>query len=82
MTSKFPKYIVRPDDFMIFSLNDDGKTYTPDDSKSEFPDSMHNKYTFEQLMYHKFIIILESQYDEYKKKHDEIYKNIKTKTEH
>ena len=46
----FPKYLVRPDDHEIFSLNEDGKTYTIDEHKKQFPGHLHHKYTWERLV--------------------------------
>lgn len=40
-----PNYYVRPNDFEIFSLNADGKTYSSLDAKTLWPDKVHNKFT-------------------------------------
>jgi hypothetical protein len=48
--SSLPKQIERISDGEIFSLNDDGTTYSLDSMKKKWPEHFHNKYTYERLM--------------------------------
>ena len=43
------KVFVRADDGEIFSLNEDGKTYSLHQMKIDFPDNLHMQYTRKQL---------------------------------
>jgi len=45
-----PVKIMRKDDREIFSLNEDGKTYSRDKFKKEFPDNLCHKYDYNTLM--------------------------------
>jgi hypothetical protein len=47
--SKLPKYLFRPDDKERFSINEDGKTYSIDIMKKQFPQHLHHQYTYEEL---------------------------------
>ena len=47
--------MIRPDDGMIFSLNDDMLTYSNDKSKNQFPNNLHTKYPFDILEKYQFI---------------------------
>ena len=51
----YPKYLVRPDDYTIFSINEDNVTYSVMESKTEWPDRIHNKYSYQTLIKHGFI---------------------------
>jgi hypothetical protein len=44
-----PKYFVRKDDNAIFSLNEDGETYSLKAMKDEFPGHLNHKYDFDAL---------------------------------
>ncbi len=44
-----PDFFVRNDDLEIFSLNTDKITYSNQKSKDNFPESIHNKYSSEDL---------------------------------
>lgn len=46
---KAPKYFARPDG-QIFSVNDDGTTYSLRSSKKKFPGHIHNEYTLEVMV--------------------------------
>ena len=52
-----PKAFVRPDDGIVFSINEDGKTYSLKKSKEEFPDAYHHQYSLEKLKEVDFIPI-------------------------
>jgi len=45
-----PIKFIRPDDGEVFSLNDDGITYSLQKMKDEFPNHLHTKYTKELLI--------------------------------
>lgn len=49
------KYLVRPDDYMVFSINEDGCTYSCDESKKLWPNNLHNKHVYEILIKSGFI---------------------------
>jgi hypothetical protein len=74
---KYPKYLVRPDDFNIFSLNPDGKKYSIDRSKREYPDQYHNEYKIDVLESYGFYPIEESQFEEYNLKYENHYNELK-----
>lgn len=50
-----PKYMVRPDDFEVFSLNEDGQTYSILESKKKYPDNFHHSHSYERLQSLGFI---------------------------
>jgi hypothetical protein len=39
---------VRPDDFTVFSINNNG-TFSLHTSKTEYPDALHSEYSYENL---------------------------------
>jgi hypothetical protein len=45
-----PKYLVRPDDLEIFSLNSDDETYSLDFIKKKYPESLYNRYSLDRLI--------------------------------
>lgn len=71
---KNAKYLVRPSDFMIFSLNDDGETYDIDDFKKEYPDHLRMNYKLDLLLSCGFYSIEDNEFDIYMKKHDDYWK--------
>jgi len=54
-TWKLPSKFIRPDDNAIFSINTDGKSYTVDMLKKNFPDNLHFCYSYEELLNLGFI---------------------------
>lgn len=60
-----PIAFVRPDDWMVFSLNADNCTYSLENSKTQFPDALHIEYTRDTLRNLGFHEIYRSQ-NEYK----------------
>jgi len=65
-----PKYMIRTDDYEIFSLNEDGMTYSNRYMKMEFKDHLHHKYTYEVLKSHKFYETSdENKFQEYYRMH-------------
>lgn len=56
-----PKYLVRPDDLEVFSLNSDEKTYSVDSAKKEFPRNLHAEFAYETLIKIDFYPIKENQ---------------------
>ena len=55
----YPKYMIRPDDKEVFSLNDDN-TYSRDDAKFKHPNHLHYKYEYKLL---KKLCFIESNHD-------------------
>lgn len=55
MSHKLPDYMIRPDDGYIFSINEDGETYSSLSGKSQYPNNLHNKYKFEILYKNNFV---------------------------
>jgi hypothetical protein len=68
-----PKYYVRPDDYMVFSLNENG-TYSMMESKKQFPDSLHSEYQESTLINYGFMLGLEADFPLYKKHQDAYYR--------
>lgn len=73
----FPKYVVRPDDHAIFSLNRDGRTYTPHMSKIQFPSHIHNKYELSLLNDLGFYSSTEENLKYHRAKQIEYHENLK-----
>lgn len=70
--SQLPKYLLRPDDYYVFSLNEDGETYSGHKSKNQWPDNLHHKYKYEVLIKHGFIPAVDETlhlYDELRKEY-------------
>ena len=78
MNSK-PKYLVRPDDYMVFSLNEDGETYSTHKSKIEWPNNLHHKYTAARLWAANFFPCEEDELGYFVKKQDEYYRLLNNK---
>ena len=51
------KYLIRSDDHIIFSLNDDNLTYSAHDSKIQFPGNLHHKYKYDVLVGANFLAL-------------------------
>lgn len=66
-SSNIPKYYARPHDGTVFSLNEDGKTYSIEDSKKEFPNNLHNKYTQKTLLTNEFYEVTKKDFPRLKK---------------
>lgn len=75
-----PRYYVRSDDYMVFSLNDDGETYSIDSSKIKFPRHLHHKYAESALVCCGFFVGREEDFPEYAKKQDAFYENMSRMT--
>jgi hypothetical protein len=45
----YPEVMIRLDDYEVFSLNEDSKTYSSSEMKRQFPRNTHNKYTLSDL---------------------------------
>lgn len=71
--NKLPKYYARPSDGTVFSLNEDGKTYSIEDSKVKWPKNSHHKYTQENLVAVDFYPVTKKDFPKLKKIHDEYY---------
>lgn len=71
-----PKYMIRPDDHMIFSLNEDSFTYSVEDSKKQFPDSLHNKYPYDIMIRAEFFSAPECELDYHRGKQAEYHRNL------
>jgi hypothetical protein len=71
-----PSYLIRPDDHMIFSLNDDNLTYSTHDSKVQFTNSLHHKYKYDVLVRVGFFSATESELSYHRSKQDEYYRNL------
>jgi len=80
MYTRFPKYLARPSDGVVFSLNEDGKTYSLKESKEKFPDNLHHKYKFSNLIALDFYAVEESEFPALKKLQDEYYEFLSWKT--
>lgn len=66
--TKLPKYMIRFDDHIIFSLNDDGETYSTHDSKMSFPNNLHHKYNYDRLVRAGFYSAPECELDYHRQK--------------
>lgn len=71
--NNLPKYYARPTDGTVFSINKDGKTYSVEDSKKNFPDNLHNEYTQEHLVAVDFYPVTKKDFPRLKKINDEYY---------
>lgn len=54
-----PKYILRPSDFEVFSINEDG-TYSVEAQKKQFPNRLHQKFTRNLLLDCNFLEVKDS----------------------
>lgn len=50
MKKKLPKYIQRVSDGDLLVLNEDGETYSFQAMMKRFPDNLHHKYSYDELM--------------------------------
>lgn len=71
-----PKYYVRSDDFMVFSINEDGETYSIDSSKIKYHEHLHHKYPEHTLVANGFFVGKEEDLPKYAKQQAEYYKNM------
>jgi hypothetical protein len=72
--SELPKYLIRPDDYYVFSLNENGATYSGHQSKKDWPAAIHHEYKYEVLIKHKFIPAIDEMLSLYNKLREEYYK--------
>lgn len=77
--SQLPKYFLRPDDYYVFSLNEDGETYSGHKSKTEWPNNLHHKYSYQVLVSHGFIPAVDETLHLYNELRKEYYKSQKYK---
>lgn len=66
-----PQYFARPDDACVFSLNEDGLTYSTYEGKKKFPDSWHHQYSYDVLISHDFYPVTEEDFPALEKKRQE-----------
>jgi len=71
--SILPQYLARPDDGCVFSLNEDGRTYSTHLGKKKFPDSLHNEYDYSTLIASEFYAVTENDFEALNKKSEEYY---------
>jgi hypothetical protein len=67
MHTIFPRYLARPSDGTVFSLNKDGKTYSMKESKDERPFNLHHEYKLSHLISLDFYEVQESEFPALKK---------------
>lgn len=72
--SQLPKYLLRSDDYYVFSLNEDRETYSGYKSKEEWPDRIHHEYKYEVLINAGFISATDESLYLYNKPKEEYYK--------
>lgn len=72
-----PKFYIRPDDYEIFSLNDDKETYSVDALKKRWPMNFHFQYQEQVLLARGFFVAEEYDLHFYRKKHEEHYSTLK-----
>lgn len=77
--SQLPKYLIRPDDYYVFSLNSDGQTYSGHQSKIDWPMHIHHEYPYEVLIKYNFIAATDENLHAYDKLREEYYKDQKYK---
>lgn len=68
-----PQYLARPSDGAVFSLNEDGKTYSMQEHKEERPKSIHHEYKLSHLISVDFYKVEEKDFPELKAKGKEYY---------
>lgn len=68
-----PKYYARPSDGTIFSLNDDHKTYSIEESKKSHPHNFHYKYSQEHLLNVGFYKVTKKDFSKLRMIGDEYY---------
>ena len=71
-----PKYYVRSDDYMVFSLNADGETYSIEKFKVEHPAHLHHHYPESVLVRNGFFVGREDDFPEYAKKQAAFYEKM------
>lgn len=57
-----PKYLARKDDGAVWSLNNDGITYSHMEHKEKYPDNIHHKYSQETLLNCGFSPVIEEDF--------------------
>jgi len=63
------KYLVRPDDFVVWSLNEDGETYSIHAFKKEYPNNLHFGSSYDICIRCGFFSIEEDLVEVYNQKH-------------
>jgi hypothetical protein len=76
MHTRFPKYLARPSDGTVFSLNKDEKTYSIKEHKDKNPFNLHHEYNFSHLISLDFYEVQESDFPTLKKFGKEYYEFI------
>jgi hypothetical protein len=70
---KYPQYLARPTDGTVFSLNEDGITYSVKENKEKTPNNIHHKHTFSLLIFSGFFEVEEKDFPELEAKGKEYY---------
>ena len=68
-----PKYLVRPSDFAIYSINDDGLTYSHMIYKNKIENYVGNCFKYETLISSGFFVITDNELTEYQNRYEMYY---------
>lgn len=74
-------YLVRPDDFMVFSLNKDNQTYSLMDAKIRWPNHHHHEYSKAALINVGFFVGTEAELPAYREKQKKYYETLRNSGE-
>ena len=73
---RLPKYLARPDDGEVWSLNDDNLTYSSKRFKDEHPDHITHKHAYETLIACEFYSVTEDDFPALEEKGKDFYEFI------
>lgn len=77
MKQRLPKYLARPTDYAIWSINKDGRTYSSMKQKEKFPDSLHQKTPYQTLIDFEFYPVEEKDFFDLEMRGREYYEFLK-----
>lgn len=76
MSGSRPKYLARPSDGSVWSINEDLVTYSSKQSKEEFPDILHHEHSYDSLINSGFYPVTESDFPDLKAMQNEYYEYL------
>jgi hypothetical protein len=76
MSGSQPKYLARPSDGSVWSINEDLVTYSNKQSKEEFPDNLHHEHSYDTLINSGFYPVTESDFNRLSEIQNEYYEYL------
>ena len=76
MSGSQPKYLARPSDGSVWSINEDLVTYSSKEHKDDYPGHLHNLHSYDVLINSGFYPVTESDFPDLKAIQKEYYEYL------